>query len=273
MTYQIVFSDVDGTLLNSDHRMLPGTLRSIRALQARGIPFVIISGRSPSGIYPILEENGFSCPIICYSGALMLDEQRRVVFSEGFDLDTARRVIQRAETLPYECVWNLFSLDRWIVRDAAHPRVELEARIVRARAEAGGPDSLPSDAVIGKIMCMCRANEISRIEEEMKAAFPALSIARSSDTLLEIMRGGISKSSAVKKVCEAWDIPLKNAVAFGDQFNDADMLKTAGIPFLMGNAPAELKRLFPRITDSNDNEGIEHALNNLGLNTKKEETA
>ena len=54
MQNTIVFSDIDGTLLSSDLTITPQTLRAIRQLQARQIPFVIISARSPSGIYPIL---------------------------------------------------------------------------------------------------------------------------------------------------------------------------------------------------------------------------
>ena len=48
MNYEIVFSDVDGTLLNTRHQVLPGTLSAIKSLQQQGIPFVIISARSPS---------------------------------------------------------------------------------------------------------------------------------------------------------------------------------------------------------------------------------
>ena len=41
--------------------------RAIRTLEARGIPFVIVSGRSPAGIEPIFKESGFRCPRICCS--------------------------------------------------------------------------------------------------------------------------------------------------------------------------------------------------------------
>ena len=51
MSYKIVFSDVDGTLLNSNHQLLNNTLYAIRQLQQRDILSVIISARSPSGIY------------------------------------------------------------------------------------------------------------------------------------------------------------------------------------------------------------------------------
>lgn len=62
MRCQIVFSDVDGTLLNSAHQLSENTLYAIQALQKRGIPFVIVSARSPSGVYPIQENTGFSLP-------------------------------------------------------------------------------------------------------------------------------------------------------------------------------------------------------------------
>ena len=58
---KVVFSDVDGTLLDSSHRMSPATREAICAVQARGIPFVIVSARSPSGVYSILEDYHFSC--------------------------------------------------------------------------------------------------------------------------------------------------------------------------------------------------------------------
>ena len=77
MIPKIIFSDVDGTLLNNSHKVLPGTVYAIRELKKKGIPFVIISARSPSGIRPILEENNFTCPMISYSGALILDENEK----------------------------------------------------------------------------------------------------------------------------------------------------------------------------------------------------
>ena len=49
MSYKIVFSDIDGTLLSSGRQILPGTLSAIEELRKKGIPFVPISARSPSG--------------------------------------------------------------------------------------------------------------------------------------------------------------------------------------------------------------------------------
>ena len=130
--YRIVFSDVDGTLLSSEHRILPDTLEAVRALRQQGIPFVIVSARSPSGVYPILEEYGLRCPIICYSGALTLDEDRNILHSTGFSRDTAAEVIDFLEERGFDCAWNLFCGDRWIVKSRRDPRVQREEASVRA---------------------------------------------------------------------------------------------------------------------------------------------
>ena len=86
---KIVFSDIDGTLLTSEHKLSKNTLFAINKLQEKNIDFVIISARSPSGIYPILLKNNFSCPIISYSEALILDKDKNVLYHKGMNKEEA----------------------------------------------------------------------------------------------------------------------------------------------------------------------------------------
>jgi len=44
--------------------------------------------------------------------------------------------------------------------------------------------------------------------------------------------------------------------AIGDNFNDIDMIKYAGLGVAMGNAPLEVKQAADVITSTNDNDGI-----------------
>lgn len=265
MRYRIIFSDVDGTLLDQNHKVLPGTLRAIRLLQEKGIPFVITSARSPSGIYPILEENHFQCPVIAYSGGLILDEKRNVLFSDGFSREICSDIIAYIEKNSLDCSWNIYSMDTWLVKNKADPRIIREERIVRAEATEGTIGCLGVDRKINKILCMCNPDQILSIEEQLKREFPQLSIAKSSESLLEIMQKGITKSTAIIKLCDIWGIPLETTIAFGDYYNDVEMLETVALPFLMGNAPEELKKRFSNITFDNNNEGIYHALVNANI--------
>ena len=264
MELKIVFSDVDGTLLNSEHKMLDGTKYAIQKLQKKDIPFVIISARSPSGIYPILEENGFSCPIICYSGALILDENKNTLYSTGFSRKVTEEVISFIEEENFDCCWNLYSGDNWIVKDKSDERVITEENIVKTEAVSGSVESLSNDAKIGKILCICNPDKTDAIEDKIKKNFPDLSVVKSFHTMIEIMAPGITKGSAVLELCRLWNIDVKRAAAFGDNFNDVEMLEEVGLPFLMENAPDELKQRFKTITDSNNDEGIYKALVKIG---------
>ena len=265
MIPKIIFSDVDGTLLNNSHKVLPGTVYAIRELKKKGIPFVIISARSPSGIRPILEENNFTCPMISYSGALILDENENVLYSEGFSREDAARMVEFIESNQLDCTWNIYSMDTWIVKDRSDPRVRREENIVKANSIEGSASSLAPSAKVGKILLMCNPDKILDIEQSMKAAFPSMSIARSSNILIEIMQGGITKSTGVTELCRLWNIPMEDTIAFGDHYNDLEMLETVALPFLMGNAPEELKERFENVTASNNDEGIYKALLRLGI--------
>ena len=255
---KIVFGDVDGTLLNSEHKITPLTEKAIKGLKARGIPFVIVSARSPSGIYPILEEYGLTCPIIAYSGALILDGDRNILFHKGMEKSLAKRVIGFVEDSGCDITWSVYSGDEWIVKDKNDPRIIKEERIVKAQAVQGSVDT--ASGQISKILCICDPAETVEIEERMKAAFAECSIVRSADFLLEVMDKGITKAAAVERLCGMWQIPLSDAVAFGDNFNDAEMLEVVGSGFLMGNAPAQLKERIHLQTEDHDHDGIYHAL-------------
>ncbi|MEE6039550.1 HAD hydrolase family protein, partial [Avibacterium paragallinarum] len=52
-------------------------------------------------------------------------------------------------------------------------------------------------------------------------------------------------------------------IAFGDNFNDLDMLQYVGLGIAMGNSPEEIKRIAKQITVSNDKDGIAFSLNKL----------
>lgn len=261
---KIVFSDIDGTLLDSNNRITPLTRRAIRQLTRQGIPFVIVSARHPSGIYPILKEYGLNCPIVSHSGGLIQDEHGQVLFHRGFPKARAKEIIRFVEDNRFDQSWCVYSFDQWIVKDKEDPRIIEEETLVKAEAVQGSVDLVEHDEVT-KIMCICGPGRIWEIEEKLKAAFPDCSIVKSTDTLLEIMGDRVTKGAAVRTLCSLWNVPLEETVAFGDNYNDIDMLEAVGNGFLMGNAPAELKAQIGKQTRDNDHDGVYYGLLELGL--------
>lgn len=183
--YQIVFSDVDGTLLNDQHQMTLLTKKAIIDLLTKKIPFVIVSARSPSGIFPILKENNFCCPIIAYSGALIMDDHHRVIYEQGMDTSFAISIIKELEQ--FNLTWNVYSFDNWYVKNPLDKRVQREEHIVKTKAKKITLDHLYNLPKVHKILCMCQPEELPEIEVYLKKRFTQCMIVRSSDILIEIM--------------------------------------------------------------------------------------
>ena len=112
----IIFSDVDGTLLNSKHEITTKTLNILKEKIATGTYFAIVSARSPSGIYPIVNTYNLKCFIISYSGALILDENREVIFSKGMTKENAQVILDFIEHNKLDLSWCVYSMDDWIVK-------------------------------------------------------------------------------------------------------------------------------------------------------------
>ena len=262
---KIVFSDVDGTLLNKAHEMTELTVGAVHKLRELEIPFVIISARSPSGIYPIKDAYDIKGPTIAYSGGLILDENKKVLYHKGMPKAQAQEIITHIEEKGYDLSYCIYSIDQWVVKDKKDPRIIDEENIVKAQAMEGTVKDVV-DEQINKILCICNPDELETIEADLKAKFPDLSIVKSSNKLLEIMPMGMHKAVGVTTLCKLWDIPLENVAVFGDNYNDVEMLSCAGHGFLMGNAPAKLQEQLKGTvvpTKDNENDGIYHGLKSL----------
>ncbi|MCD7948696.1 MAG: HAD family hydrolase [Erysipelotrichaceae bacterium] len=160
--YNIIFSDVDGTLLNSSHVITPKTREAIQNLN---IPFVIVSARSPSGIYSILKDNNLHCAIIAYSGGLIMDKNRNILFHQGISKKEANEIIKFIE--PFDLSWCAYSIDEWMVKDKNDPRIINEENIVKALAKQGCIDDFKDDQV-NKILCICNKTQTNAIEKKSK---------------------------------------------------------------------------------------------------------
>ncbi len=266
MRYKMVFCDIDGTLLNSAHRISRGTREKIQELYHAGIPFILVSARMPSGIFPLQRELGIRAPIVCYSGALILNEQGNPVKTVGIDCEKAILIDDFVKKEWSQVCCSAYCYDDWI-SDNIHDEWIVQEQNITTSVPIEGRlwDLVPQKGHIHKLLCMGEAEAISGLDNVLKEKFPGLSVYRSKDTYLEIMDSAVSKSSAVKYLCRDYDIPIEATVSFGDNFNDVDMLLATGTSFAMGNAPEEVKRLAKNVTMDNDHEGVAEGLKQLNF--------
>ena len=78
-TYSLVFLDIDGTLLDSSHKIMPKTKQILNRLEQRGSPIILCSARSPGGVETVERQAGLPSPIVCYGGSLVLTADRAIL--------------------------------------------------------------------------------------------------------------------------------------------------------------------------------------------------
>lgn len=262
---KIIFSDIDGTLLDSKQRIPVATKNKIQELVHTGIPFVLASSRLESGVFPIMEELCIKAPVISYSGALIHDANRNVIQSLELSLQTAEAIHNFVtETDPSICCCT-YSHDLWLTEDKSNPWLISEEKITKLSATQGKISDFPKYTGVHKLLCMGDKERIDSIADSLKRAFPKVYICRSKDTYLEINHPAASKANAMRFLCDYMGISLSETIAFGDGEVDLEMLQLADKGFAMQNAPDTVKRNVRYITKSNDDEGILSALKEMGL--------
>lgn len=259
--YQIVFSDLDGTLLNSTHQVPAPTAACICALHGRGVPFVIVTARMPEAAYPLQRQIGVQGPLVAYGGALALDENRRPVRSLRLSERQTAAVLDFMRVRSFDAACSVYADDNWYAENPADLRIQEESRIT------GVPvlplSAAPKDLRPHKIFYITRESTAPAVIQALQNHFKELMVSYSGWGHIEIMHPLATKAEGMKSICSYLGIPLSKAVAFGDSLNDVDMLHAAGLGVAVANAPDEVKISADAVCPSNEQEGVRQMLETL----------
>lgn len=238
---QIVFSDVDGTLVDNEHHPMPASASIIQRV-AQLMPLCLVSARSPEGLYPIQRQLGFVGPLACFSGAYVLDHEGNELFSTVIDTGDAVEIKRYLdESLP-DITVATYGFHDWIVDDRSDPRIVREEYFVQAESrQCSDLAGTFGSRGVHKFLLMGEPQSILEAERVVSASFPQLNVVRSNTTLCEVMSAGASKSHAVEVLCARYGVDRSQALAFGDGPNDIDMLSAVDQSYAMANAEDEVK--------------------------------
>jgi len=272
MKIRAICTDIDGTLLDSRRQLAERTVRAIRNLP-NDIPVILASSRMPAAMRHLQSELGLSRhPLICYNGGYILYFETgklgapitRVMDSVMIPVEHCRTISTLASGTDIHV--SLYSEDRWYA-PVYDSWTEREERITKA-----SPQLAPNAEVLEdwqqnnigahKVMCMGPADQIETLIAAVDAACPgALHLYRSRSTYLEIAPRRISKATALQQLLhKQYAIPMTDVMAFGDNYNDIDLLQSVGLGIAVSNARDEVKAVAAEITESNIDDGVALAI-------------
>lgn len=266
MKYKIIFTDIDGTLLNKDRELSPLTKKVFQRLQEE-VPIVLISSRMPQAMRHLQQELHIPHqPIICYNGGLVLIDGKvvsstEIPLSTIEDLHEFNRGIGCHLSLFNNDEWYVPKMDKWALREENNTKV---TPVVRSN-EAVIEDWKGKKQGAHKIMCMGEEEKIEDLLGFLKDNFDEeLHLYRSKPTYIEIANKKVSKLSAIEILLKShFGLSLTDAVAFGDNFNDVEMLKGCGMGIAVGNAKPEVLEVAKEVTLHGKEDGVAVSLQKL----------
>jgi hydroxymethylpyrimidine pyrophosphatase-like HAD family hydrolase len=280
--------DLDGTTLNSKGVVPEENRSAIRAAEGAGVLVTIATGRRFRDAQPVGLDLELNAPMITHNGALLKFAQTEtVVHCSQLTTELALEIIRVGKefggdalvstdphghgTLLYDRVsddnaplkkylrWSE-TLHGWASgRDGVHHVASLE-------------ESIPNEEIVHISFsgtCDAMSAMLSVLHGELGSAVTILPTIypRLDFTLIDILPPDASKGHGVTKLAEINGLTNDEVMVIGDNFNDMDMLKVAGIPVVMGNADERL-RAHPGFytTLSNDESGVAAAITRFILN-------
>jgi len=262
--YKAVFLDMDGTLLKSDHSVSEQTVQTIQTLTGKGISVILVSARPINAVLPTFRHIGLPAhtPLITLNGSYIV-ENEQPIFQAMIPPDLTEQVTQQVR--PFKATIAYYLQREWFseVRDAW---TDHEQKIMDVAVEVGPIDQLVSNWAARKIgpnkmMVMSEPDNIALIQQHLRSVYNGrLNIYPSKATYLEVMDTRGSKSNAVRFVSERLGIAPAEIIAMGDNYNDVEMIRFAGMGVAMGNAPDDIKAVADYVTDTNNNDGVRKAM-------------
>lgn len=258
MKYKILALDIDGTLVGSDHKILPQTREALIAAQKKGLKVVLASGRPTPGMMSLSIElklaqyGGF---VLSYNGGRITKMQTGVVVHEQYlTPPEAHEIYDLAKALNV----NIIAYDNNDILTVDYDEyIQLESDINNMPLR--NIDSFKQGVVNNTIKTLTTGTpeRIAEVEKVYVEKFGTrFSICRSMPFFLEVMPKGINKAATLGKLLESLGLTAQELVACGDGFNDIEMVQFAGLGVAMDNAVDEVKAVANYVTRSNDDNGI-----------------
>ncbi|MDA3978290.1 pyridoxal phosphatase [Gallibacterium sp. AGMB14963] len=266
MDYQVIAFDLDGTLLNSEGKILPSSLVAIQRAKAQGKKVVLVTGRHHTAVKPYYYELGLDTPVVCCNGTYLYQmETDTVLAANPLTAEKAQKILDLA--YQYGSHVLLYSRDAMNFQ-TFNPHMEkfkawAESCAFAVRPKVQQVPDLYHFITSGDIIWKCVISAPSRevmlkvVNELPEEQF---SCEWSWIDRVDIANVGNSKGERLLELLATWGIQPEQVIAFGDNHNDTSMLTAVGLGVTMGNAEEEVKQQAKLVTKSNDDDGIAQVL-------------
>ena len=251
---KLIATDMDHTLLTEKGELPPNTTDLILDLHQLGIEFTIASGRPLYTLTHVFEETHQQMTFIADNGAI-IRYHGEIIFKSLLPIETYQAIIHFIES-ETDGIAILCGLDTAIISEEQHQHLDFLRTFYRHIQTTKDFSTLAIDA---DKLTIYFPNENSKAyyDTVFKPKYCAdLSVTVGDTIWIDFMNKGIDKGSALRFLSHKLAVSADEMMAFGDTYNDVEMLKAVKYSYIVANASEDMRQYANFITKSNDDDGV-----------------
>ena len=244
-----IFFDIDGTLYaHKGHQIIPSSQIALKKLKEKGYPIVVATSRCiEETVHLPRFFHDFPFDGYIYDGGALMVKDGKVIQKKVIPVDAMKRIIAYCDEYHKVVRYANEKLDCF------HFEPEASIKDVYFYLYLNIPKTKPYE---GEEVTNCLLY-IDPIEAEQLAKELTDCAFIHHEELYEITHKEVNKAHAVKEFARL--LGCDEVIAFGDGFNDVQMLKEADLGIAMGNACEPCKQVADDVTSAVDQDGIYQA--------------
>ena len=264
---RILYTDLDGTLLNSKSQLSTANHDSLLAMGREGVVRVIVTGRSLFSYSRLFSRPLPADYLIFSTGAGIYDLHRqKLLYKTALTSDALNTIIvclqqEKVDFMVHHQVPDNHRFLYWKSPDTTTDfsrRLELYADYAR---EYTPDEELPKNSAQVIAIFPDDLDRFRKVEKRLDG----YQITRTTSPLdhssiwMEIQPADVSKGAGAAWLCRYLGLSRSQSLGIGNDYNDLSLLQYTGRSFLVANAPADLHNRFV-VVPANDEDGFAQAV-------------
>lgn len=250
---KLIVSDMDGSLLTSKGELPPNFFDVLEKLHKKGIRFVVASGRSYFTLYENFAPKSDSIDYIADNGTCVV-ENGEITYKNVLCKSYVDKIIKACDDIEGLHIILCGSKGAYIKKDTGIFLEEIN-RYYKYRTIVDDLTEVSDEILKIGIYDVIGAQENSyKILSEKFS--DSLAVVVSGSNWTDVMNKDANKGVALARIQQRHNISKDETMAFGDYYNDVEMLMNAKYSFVMSNSVSDMKRFGNFVAENNDKYGV-----------------
>jgi Cof subfamily protein (haloacid dehalogenase superfamily) len=254
--FKVIITDLDGTLLNAEHKISSYTQSVFKELYHQNYLIIVATGRHHKDAMAITDSLDFPIYLVTSNGARIHKPSKELFYAFDIQSEVIKSVLKL--DIDPQITTVVFKEEVWLT-NKHNEKLNSFQTDMQYPPEIVDFDTIEDLSAIKLLFVHENHEKLVNVENQiLKDHHKHFDSCFSLPICLEFMDKSVDKSHAIAKILAQENYTFQETLCFGDGFNDEKMLLAAQKALIMGNAPEKLKNKLQHleVIASNDEDGV-----------------